>query len=287
MSTRYTLSALAVVLAWLAVHEGRAQNRSARSEVGTGSAASTNRVPRTLDFSDFRIIQDRNIFNPRRYARSSNIERRETPRPARVDTITLTGTMSYEKGTYAFFDGSSSEYRKALKVKDRVGKLQIARIEPKQVVLREGDDNYELPVGYSLRREEGGAWKVSSAPESSTYAAAAVSSAPPNPSPAAVSSSQNTDSSLPIEGLPPPPPGFDPGAMRQVIMELGGPGGPFTPGEGAAGIPVPPPDGNNQNPGAGAGQTQPAQPNAAPAGAGSESDVLRRLMQRREQEMNR
>ena len=29
--------------------------------------------------------------------------------------MTLVGTMTYEKGTFAFFDGSSSEYRKALK----------------------------------------------------------------------------------------------------------------------------------------------------------------------------
>ena len=62
------------------------------------------------DFDAFRIITDRNIFDPNRRPPRVN---REAPPPA-VDSFTLTGTMSYQKGFFAVFDGTSSDYHKVL-----------------------------------------------------------------------------------------------------------------------------------------------------------------------------
>src|SRR5262245_5625183 len=73
---------------------------------------STN-SPARPDYSTFKIVTDRNIFNPHRYARSSRV--RETRPTAKSDSFALVGTMSYERGTFAFFDGSKSEFRKVVK----------------------------------------------------------------------------------------------------------------------------------------------------------------------------
>ena len=65
-----------------------------------------------LEEADFRIVSERNIFNANR---SGGQVRLATRRPARVESFTLVGTMAYEKGTFAFFEGSSSEFTKAVK----------------------------------------------------------------------------------------------------------------------------------------------------------------------------
>src|SRR6476646_3336314 len=83
-----------------------------------GQAQPTN-APSRLDYPSFQIIRDRNIFDMNRSPRSSY-----TPRPvvrteperrySRSESIALLGTMSYEKGRFAFFEGSSAQYRQVL-----------------------------------------------------------------------------------------------------------------------------------------------------------------------------
>jgi len=38
--------------------------------------------------------------------------------------------LSYEKGLFAFFDGSSPDYRKVLKEEDTIAVFKIAEIQP-------------------------------------------------------------------------------------------------------------------------------------------------------------
>src|SRR5262249_30455317 len=71
------------------------------------AARSTNGVPRP-DFSTFGIILQRNIFDPNRRPHRPYSE---PTRVVRAEHITLVGTISYEKGTFAFFDGDDSEYQ--------------------------------------------------------------------------------------------------------------------------------------------------------------------------------
>src|SRR5262249_468863 len=65
---------------------------------------------------NFRIVTERNIFDPNR---GPAIRPRSGPTRS-TDYFALVGTMSYEKGLFAFFDGTSSEYRKALKLGDSI-----------------------------------------------------------------------------------------------------------------------------------------------------------------------
>src|SRR4051794_18547376 len=81
------------------------------------AAEETNSVS-TLDLRSFRIISERNIFNPNRSARSPRGETPRAQRAPKIDTFALVGTLSYEKGRFAFFDGSSSGFKKTLKAAD-------------------------------------------------------------------------------------------------------------------------------------------------------------------------
>src|SRR6185295_14407327 len=85
----------------------------------TNNHAATNGPPPRVESSSqgigesvFRIIADRNIFNANR---SGGQVRLESRRPTQVESFTLVGTMAYDKGTFAFFEGSSSEFTKAMK----------------------------------------------------------------------------------------------------------------------------------------------------------------------------
>ena len=68
-----------------------------------------NPAGRTLQFG---LIAERNVFD------STRRPHRAQPREARqgpvIESVSLVGTLRSEKGTFAFFDGTSAEYRKAV-----------------------------------------------------------------------------------------------------------------------------------------------------------------------------
>src|SRR5258708_26357979 len=76
--------------------------------------------PSRRDYSAFRIIAERNIFNPNRSGRSGRSAARAAEGRVATPSFALVGTMGYEQGRFAFFDGSSSEYRKALEPADSI-----------------------------------------------------------------------------------------------------------------------------------------------------------------------
>ena len=139
---------------------------SDRNQSSSGSG--TNNGPVVLSYAAFQLIADRNIFDPSRIPHGPGAPRvRQAPKS--IDSLTLVGTMSYEKGTFAFFDGTSSDYRKALKLTDSIAGYKVANITPNSVKLAAGTNELNLSVGGQLRREEDGPWRLSGQPTS--YAA--------------------------------------------------------------------------------------------------------------------
>jgi len=136
----------------------------------TYAATGTNGSLARLDYSAFRIIVERNIFDPNRYPRQAGGPR---PAPKTVDSLTLVGTMTYEKGTFAFFDGTSSDYKKALKLNDVIAGYRVTNIAPNGVQLAAGTNALDLGVGMQLRREENGPWMLSG--QSGSYTATTTS----------------------------------------------------------------------------------------------------------------
>jgi hypothetical protein len=146
----------------------RQRTNPASDSVFSSSASGTNGGPASLDYSAFKVVADRNIFNPNRYARSG-----PGPRVAPREYLTLVGTMSYEKGSFAFFSGTDS---KALKLADSIAGFKVTNITPSTVKLASGTNELELRVGMQLTRDEDGPWVASSAPVTSSATQAASSS---------------------------------------------------------------------------------------------------------------
>ena len=218
------------------------------SASGILGASNTN-GPASLDYSSFKIVTDRNIFNARR---SPSYRASSEPRSRRrVDSISLVGTMSYEKGPFAFFDGNGSEYKKVLKANDTIAGFKIAAVGPSLVKLTSGGKEIELPVGMQLRREDDGEWRVANRPETVEAPPVRTTSVRNLPTPPKESSSETSA-----------PPSADAVFNDDLPVQ-------FPPG-------TPVPDA--------VGETQALPPGAVPqppAGpGGGETDVLERLRQR-------
>lgn len=130
--------------------------------VMTGSVATLGQqtnAPARPDYSYFKLIGDRNIFDPNRYPRQGRSSRRESRGPE-ADAFSLVGTMSYEKGTFAFFDGTSSEYRKALQLDEAIAGYKVTEITPNAVKLQAADKRIEMKVGTQMRKESEGGWQL-------------------------------------------------------------------------------------------------------------------------------
>ena len=118
-------------------------------------AQDTNHIGRA-DFSAFQVISQRNIFNLNRTGR-----RRERGRTQPGgDAFSLVGTMSYEKGTFAFFDGTGSEYKKVLQNADAIAGYKVVEITPTNVKLETGGKQITMKVGTQMRHETQGGWQL-------------------------------------------------------------------------------------------------------------------------------
>jgi hypothetical protein len=128
-------------------------------------AQSTN-APAKRDFDSFKIISQRNIFDPNRTGRGGRSESRDRARPAKTDAFALVGTMLYEKGKFAFFDSSNSDYRKVVGPSDKIAGYTITEIGPNLVKLETNGQVLEISVGQQMKRQDEGEWKLSSSRES-------------------------------------------------------------------------------------------------------------------------
>lgn len=155
----------------------REERRSDRSDRSERSAATAPAQRDASDYSHFRLITERNIFNAGRSGRQQ-YSSRETRRPSRVDNVSLVGVMTYGKGPFAFFDGSSSDYRKALQPGGSLGPIKVLAVQTNAVELEIGTNRVQLTVGSHLRREEEGEWKVSDSDAPSAFAGSSSSGTP-------------------------------------------------------------------------------------------------------------
>jgi len=136
------------------------------------NALRTNTVPDSIyrpikpEYATFKLITERNIFDPNRAPRGRG---GPPPKAKTIDSFALVGVMTYEKGTFAFFDGNAAEYKKAVKLADTIAGYKITNIEPNTIRMVSGTNQVELHVGMQMRREEGGGWAPSAQAE--TYVA--------------------------------------------------------------------------------------------------------------------
>jgi len=154
---------LLILPLWVAATE----TNSVKTVTNTVKIAST-----TTDFDAFKIIAQRNIFNPNRSARGSRNGGGEGARPARTESFTLVGTMLYESGQFAFFDSAAAGYKKVFKAGDSIAGYKIGEVTPNGIKLELNGKTNVLAVGQQMRRQEEGEWSVSGnvLPETSSSA---------------------------------------------------------------------------------------------------------------------
>jgi hypothetical protein len=117
------------------------------------------------DFTPFQIIGQRNIFDPNRVP---HVRSGARSNPRIVDSFSFVGTMSYAKGTFAFFDGTSPDFRKVLELDGGIAGFKVAAITPKSVTLQSGTNETIMPLGTQMRRDDDGHWVVST--DTASYA---------------------------------------------------------------------------------------------------------------------
>lgn len=178
---------LALALAWITVPLTGAE--PANNEPAVAPTA------RPASYEGFKMIRERNIFDPNRTRRSRPGEAEpERPPAPKIEVISLTGTMSYAQGTFAFFDSSVGEFRKTVKPGDQLAGYTLRGIGQQHVTLERAGQSLELKVGQQMRREEAGEWEVTSgvtftASPAPASRSAGKESATADASPAAESSS--------------------------------------------------------------------------------------------------
>src|SRR5690349_14566478 len=119
--------------------------------------AQTNQSgPKSFDF--FKLITERNIFDP---SRQPPLIVQPRQRPVIVDTFALAGTMSYESGMFAVFDGNNNDYHKVLSNGGRIAGYTVSAIGHDSAKLTSGTNEVELKVGMQMRRSQDGKWSPS------------------------------------------------------------------------------------------------------------------------------
>ena len=138
--------------------------------------AQSNDIPGETNYSAFsRFITQRNIFDPNRYPHESHTYQRMVSRPSNsAPAFTLVGTMSYAKGSFAFFSGNGDDFKKILPVSGAIAGYTVTEITLTHAILQGPDKtNLQMNIGDQLRQENNG-WQLAVAADVPAPAAASV-----------------------------------------------------------------------------------------------------------------
>jgi hypothetical protein len=112
------------------------------------------------EFKDFKIILDRNVFDPSRSQRSSREERTRRVQPP--DRLVLAGALIDNQRAVAFFEGSKREYNTEIQRGETIDGYVITSIRTDRIIMQKGNHRIDLPVGSSLTKRSGEDWALSS-----------------------------------------------------------------------------------------------------------------------------
>lgn len=160
------------------------QHRS-RAAMPAGEAGAGGPVTSPLDYSAFKLVAERNIFDPNRTPHSAG----PAVQAKTTDSFSLVGTLSYSKGDFAFFDGTSADYKKVLKPNDTIAGYKVVEVRPDSVKLGQGTNEVNLAVGVQMRHQESGGWLPSG--DATPYAASSSSTSNPAASASAATGAES------------------------------------------------------------------------------------------------
>lgn len=127
---------------------------------GGSGGSSTNGVPAPDAYQDFStFIAKRNIFDPNRIPSFTGTTTYHPPTINRgAPFFMLVGTMSYAKGSFAFFDGNSSDSRQALQVSGKIQDYTVTAIDTRGVTIESPDKTVQKLLMGDRMQEENGKW---------------------------------------------------------------------------------------------------------------------------------
>jgi hypothetical protein len=139
--------------------------------------SNSNGVPGNKEYAKFAsFITDRNIFDPNRYPHNSRTTSRRTTttrrstRSAGTPFVALVGTMSYEKGMFAFFNANDSEMKQIVIAGDEVAGYEVKEITATAVTLVDKNKKeFAMNIGDQMT-QDGSGWKLESSSTRSTLA---------------------------------------------------------------------------------------------------------------------
>jgi hypothetical protein len=169
-----------------------------------GAFAQSNGVPGPDEYTAFsHFLTDRNIFDPTRqphdYTRTRSYRPRpRTTRPSGTPAIQFVGTMSYEKGLFAFFSGNNADLSQVAQTGDKLQNYTIASITRTNVVIVVPDskEQIDLQIGDGLRQENN-KWVFSKEGELPTEPAPVSSSSSSSSSPTSSEGASPSPAALP------------------------------------------------------------------------------------------
>jgi len=172
---------LAVVLSGGAALAANADAKASAAKGAATPASTAAKASPTAangSFDSFRLIGDRNIFDPNRRSRARSAS--NEPAAPTGDTIAFVGTMDYDQGIFAFFDSSDARYRKVLPEGGKLAEFVVKHVEARRVDLTRDGKVTTLDITQQLHRPpEGGDWAVTGASPIPVVSAAAGADATP------------------------------------------------------------------------------------------------------------
>jgi len=132
-----------------------------------------------VSFEPFRIVVERNIFDPNRRADRRGQDSDEEPGLAEAgeagdatavseanffesEQVALVGTLIDGATAVAFFESTNAEYDTVAEPGGAIAGFRIAEIRTEYVRLAKDGESVDLPVGSSMNSQEEGGWKVTS-----------------------------------------------------------------------------------------------------------------------------
>ena len=116
------------------------------------------------EYKDFKIILNRNIFDPDRRPKTvyTPVSTRKTKTRTK-ERIHLMGSLISDTRTISFWDGSGLEGSGELNVGENVAGYRICKILTDKVSLEKEGRRLEVPIDSSLVMNDAGDWEIGSA----------------------------------------------------------------------------------------------------------------------------
>ncbi len=129
--------------------------------ITTSVRAEENKSSDMSEFESFRIVVDRNIFDPNRSPHQLNSRSVSNDPVSQPERLALLGAMVYGEEAVAFFEGTKPEYTANVNEGDTIAGYRIVEIRTDGLKLSKGERHIELPVGSVLSRQRGSEWELS------------------------------------------------------------------------------------------------------------------------------